>query len=84
MSNLLRIATILACAMAITVSAAEGKEKKKGMSEEQKAVMKEMVGKYDKNGDKKLDKDERAAMSAEDKAKMDKTFPRTPKKKKSE
>lgn len=37
---------------------------------EQRQLMKEMIQKYDTNGDKKLDKDERAKMSAEDKEKL--------------
>jgi hypothetical protein len=60
----------MACAAALTVGAAEGK--KRQMTDEQKAVMKEMVDKYDTNKDGKLDKEERAKISKEDKAKMEK------------
>ncbi len=47
-------------------------KKKHGMTEEQKALSKEMVAKYDTNKNGRLDKSEREAMSAEDKAKMEK------------
>ncbi len=46
--------------------------KHKAMTDEQKALRKEMVAKYDANKDGKLDKDEIAKMSAEDKEKCDK------------
>jgi hypothetical protein len=46
--------------------------KKREMSAEQKAVMKEIKEKYDTNKDGKLDKEERAKISAEDKAKLEK------------
>ena len=75
MSKLLRLAIGLCCAMALTVSAAEGKKKGTPLTDEQKAVRKEMTEKYDANKDKKLDKEEMAKMSAEDKAKWDKAFP---------
>ncbi len=75
MSNLLRLAIGLCCAMALTVSAAEGKKKGTPPTEEQKAIRKEMTEKYDANKDKKLDKEEMAKMSAEDKAKWSKAFP---------
>ena len=61
----------LACAAALTVNAGEGKEKHP-MTDEQKAVMKEMLAKYDANKDGKLDKEERAKISKEDKEKMEK------------
>ena len=41
-------------------------------SAEQKALRKEMTAKYDTNKDGKLDKEERAKISAEDKEKMEK------------
>jgi hypothetical protein len=59
----------LACAFTLTVNAAEGK---KELTDDQKAVMKEMLAKYDANKDGKLDKEERAKISAEDKEKMQK------------
>ncbi len=52
---------------------AEKKEKKKvELTEEQKALRKELVGKYDKNADKRIDAEEMKAMSAEDKEKAKK------------
>ncbi len=60
-----------ACALAITVNAADANKKPK-LTDEQKALQKEMLAKYDTNKDGKLDKEERAKMSAEDKAKMEK------------
>ncbi|MEY2428019.1 MAG: hypothetical protein QOJ40_904 [Verrucomicrobiota bacterium] len=60
----------LACAFTLTVNAAEGK--KHELTDDQKAVMKDMLAKYDANKDGKLDKEERAKMSAEDKEKMQK------------
>ena len=47
-------------------------KKKAAMTEEQKALKKEMIAKYDANKDGKIDKDEAAKISAEDKEKMDK------------
>ncbi|MDB6021325.1 MAG: hypothetical protein JWQ04_1182 [Pedosphaera sp.] len=48
----------------------------KATTDEQKAVKKEMLEKYDTNKDGKLDKEERSKMSAEDKAKWAKAFPK--------
>lgn len=59
-------------AVALTVNAAEAKHR---MTEEQKTVRKEMLDKYDANKDGKLDKQERAGMSKEDKEKWEKAFP---------
>lgn len=42
------------------------------MSTEQKALIKEITAKYDTNKDGKLSKEERAKISAEDKAKLEK------------
>ena len=61
----------IACAVTFTVNAGEGKEKHK-LTDEQKAVQKEMLDKYDTNKDGKLDKEERAKISKEDKEKMQK------------
>jgi len=73
----LLVALCVTSALAIAVHAAEeGKEKKKGegkrpeMTAEQKAFQKELTEKYDTNKDGKLDKEERAKISAEDKEKM--------------
>jgi hypothetical protein len=57
------------CALSMTVKAAEGK---KELTAEQKAVMTEMLAKYDVNKDGKLDKEEKSKMSQEDKDKMTK------------
>lgn len=67
-------AVILALAMvgslAVTAIAQDKEPGKKAPSQEQKALKKELVDKYDKDKDGKLSKEERAAMSDEDKAKM--------------
>lgn len=60
----------LFCAAAIVAQAQDAKPAKKELTAEQKAVMKEMTAKYDANKDGKLDKEERAKMSQEDKDKM--------------
>jgi hypothetical protein len=70
----------LACALAITVKTAEGQ--KKEMTTEQKAVMKEMLAKYDANKDGKLDKEEKAKMTKEDRQKWVQAFPAKKKEKK--
>ena len=67
----LLVALCLTCALAMAVQAAEGKKERK-LTEEQKTLQKDMLAKYDANKDGKLDKDERAKISAEDKEKMDK------------
>ena len=73
MKKLLVALTGLALAGMLTVQADDAAPaKKKGMSDEAKALRKEMVAKYDANKDGKLDKDEIAKMSAEDKEKCDK------------
>ena len=59
----------LLCATAIMVQAQDAKPKKV-LTPEQQAVMTEMLAKYDANKDGKLDKEERAKMSQEDKDKM--------------
>jgi len=63
------IALGLLTASAITVNAAEKKEKKP-LTDDQKKVMKEITEKYDANKNGKLDPDERGKISAEDKEKM--------------
>lgn len=45
---------------------------KRELTAEQKKLRQEIVTKYDANKDGKLDKDERAAISAEDKTRMEK------------
>jgi hypothetical protein len=61
------------CAIAISVNAQSAK-KNRNLTDEQKAIQKEMIDKYDANKDGKLDKDERAKMSKEDKQKWQKAF----------
>ncbi len=83
MKKLLLAALTLCFALSLTSFAADGDpapKKKRELTDEQKAVQKEMLEKYDANKDGKLDKDERAKFSADDKAKWEKVFP--PRKKK--
>ncbi len=70
-------ALCLTCALAVAAQAQEGTDAKKKHhgkppTAEQKALHKEILEKYDTNKDGKLDKAERAKISAEDKAKMEK------------
>jgi len=69
----------LLCATAIMVQAQDAKPKKE-YTPEQQPVMKEMLAKYDANKNGKLDKEERAAMTQEDKDKMIKVGLMKPKK----
>ena len=64
----------LLCVATVSVHA------QKAVTDEQKAVKQEMLDKYDTNKDGKLSKEERAAMTPEDKAKWDKAFPHKKKK----
>jgi uncharacterized protein HemX len=48
----------------------KGKKERPALTEEQKTLMKEIREKYDANKDKKLDKEERAKISDEDKKRM--------------
>jgi hypothetical protein len=68
----LLVALCVTCALAVAVQADDAKPAKKKATPEQKALRKEMTEKYDTNKDGKLDKDERAKISAEDKTKMEK------------
>jgi len=77
MKKLLAI-SCLTCALAIAVQADDTAPKKEGKAKakpaataEQKALRKEITAKYDTNKDGKLDKEERAKISAEDKGKME-------------
>ena len=74
MKKTLVIIAALACAMAINASAQDSKpqpaKKKPALTEEQKKLQKEMLEKYDANKDGKLDKEEKAKISADDKKKM--------------
>jgi len=65
------------CALAVAAQAEEGTPTKKNhqgktLTAEQKALQKEILEKYDTNKDGKLEKAERAKISAEDNAKMEK------------
>ena len=69
MFRVLAITLGLCCAVVFTTRGADGE--KKGLSEEQKTARKELLEKYDKNKDGKLDKEERQAItSSEDKEKL--------------
>ncbi len=61
-----------ALALVAQTAQAKGDKGKHALTDEQKAVMKEMTDKYDANKDGKLDKEEKAKISAEDKEKMTK------------
>ena len=71
MKKIVAIAVGLVFASFLAVQAAD-KPAKSPMTPEQKAARKEMVQKYDTNGDKKLDADEIAKITAEDKDKYEK------------
>jgi len=60
------IALTICCAFVFTTRGADK------LTDEQKAERKGLIEKYDKNKDGKLDKEERGAMSAEDKEKLGK------------
>jgi hypothetical protein len=75
MKKLILSTLCVLCTSALVVSAQDAKPAKKAKHEltaEQKAVMDEMLAKYDTNKDGKLDKTEKAAMSKEDKDKLTK------------
>lgn len=80
----------LLCAAAVSLYAGDKGDKKGGegkkppMTAEQKECMQKMIEKYDANKDGKLDKEEKAKMSDEDKAAMKKLFPHAAKAKKKE
>jgi hypothetical protein len=72
------ITLCMTCALALVARAGEGEapkkegeHKKPELTAEQKALKKEITEKYDTNKDGKLDKDEKAKISAEDNARMD-------------
>jgi hypothetical protein len=61
----------LLCATTLIANAQDAsKPKKTKLTTEQKALQKEMLAKYDTNKNGKLDKNEKAAISQEDKDKM--------------
>jgi hypothetical protein len=67
-----KLLTVLCATCALSLSLQAGEGKKCEMTDEQKAVCKEFVTKYDANQDGKLDKEEKAKISAEDKATLEK------------
>jgi hypothetical protein len=69
MKKLLAAIMTAACALAITAKAADATDKPK-LTKEQKAERKALIEKYDANKDGKLDKEERAKMTKEDKEKL--------------
>jgi hypothetical protein len=84
MKKLLLIVAGLIAASALTVNAQDAtpKTKKAAPTAEGKQVKKEMLEKYDTNKNGKLDKEEKAKITPEDKEKMEKAGMTTPKKKK--
>jgi hypothetical protein len=62
----------LACAAAMTLNTRASGHK--NLTDDQKAVLQEMLAKYDANKDGKLEKDERVKMTKEDRKKWAKTF----------
>ena len=75
MKKLLLAAAAIFCASAILVQADDAAAPKKAahkLTPEQKQLQTDMLAKYDTNKDGKLDKTERAAISKEDKDKMEK------------
>lgn len=69
MKKLVALVVGLIVAASVTLSAADAPAKK-ALTDKQKEVMKAMIEKYDTNKDGKLSRDERTAMSQEDKDKM--------------
>lgn len=69
MKRLLLIALTLGFAGCLALTAAEA-PKRRGLTEEQKKVYKELLDKYDENKDGRLDKQERSKMTAEDQKKL--------------
>jgi hypothetical protein len=67
------VATILGIAFAVSLTATAAQ--KTPLTDDQKAVRKEMIEKYDADKNGKLDKQEMAKMTPEDKAKYEKAFP---------
>ncbi|MCX6898250.1 MAG: hypothetical protein NT105_06075 [Verrucomicrobia bacterium] len=69
------LTAIAVCCMVATAGEKKGDGKRPPLTAEQKEFQKKMVEKYDANKDGKLDKEERAKMSDEDKAKQKELFP---------
>jgi hypothetical protein len=77
MKKLLTVVCVT-CALAIAAQAQEHKETKK--KHEPSPEVKAIIDKYDTNKDGKLDKEEKAKMTAEDKEKLKNAKPAHPKK----
>jgi len=69
MKKMLLVTAAILCAVSLTANASEGKHK---LTPEQKALRKEIIAKYDTDKNGKLDKQERAKISQEDKERMQK------------
>ena len=69
------LAFALCGVMSLTASAADKSTKRTPLTEEQKKEKQALLDKYDKNKDGKLSKEEKDAMSADDKAKLEKLQP---------
>jgi hypothetical protein len=80
MKRLLTVLSLATCLMAWSAAAADEPASKPKPTPEQKQFRKEMIAKYDTNGDGKLDKEERAKMSPEEKQKMKEMSGQKPKK----
>jgi hypothetical protein len=76
------LVAIVGCALAMTLSASAADHAK--LTDEQKAFKKEMIEKYDANKDGKLDKEERAKMTQDEKDKWAKLFPKKAEEKKAD
>jgi len=69
MKKMLLVTAAILCAVSLTANASQGKHK---LTPEQKALRKEIIAKYDTDKNGKLDKQERAKISQEDKERMQK------------
>jgi len=69
MKKMLLVTAAILCAVSLTANASQGKHK---LTPEQKALRKEIIAKYDTDKNGKLDKQERAKISKEDKERMEK------------
>ena len=71
MLRTLILAAALCSVLALSANAAD-KPKRTPLTEEQKKEKQTLIEKYDKNKDGKLSKEEKDAMTADDKAKLEK------------
>ena len=63
-----KLSLLLALAFTVSLNAAD--KPKRELTEDQKAVQKEITDKYDTNKDGKLDRDERKGISKEDRKRL--------------